>query len=292
MSETKGEGPARISFCIECSAEVRWGETECAACRNRVAQAAMPQRGRAKRPGPAKAKDEAYAVDRTALIATVLGAAAVLMILAYVVLNKSDETAAGDPKARMEAGREEPSTGASDGSGREARRQKPSARATPVKPKSAWERTELRRRDTYAHGVPLEVDYDKFDDRTTLRAKVDVGDRIKVHWTASWRGSRPVGWPDHAWCTLTATSKTWRFLKYHRVVFLADGKRIEPKTDHDGTVGTGYVLELIQMRLSVAELAALTAAPFVEGKLGTSTFVIDKTALDALHDLLTRGVMR
>ena len=82
-------------------------------------------------------------------------------------------------------------------------------------------------------------------------------------------------------------SETWKYLTYHPLrLMLNDSDRLDlGDGDHDGTVGSGYVLEHMIVDLPVPQFLEIVAAKTVEGRLGLTDFTLKPNQLEALRDL-------
>lgn len=124
--------------------------------------------------------------------------------------------------------------------------------------------------DLEAHGLLLHCFYIAKSERTPDALQLDAAD------------------PD-AWSlrfSLHARNETWRYLKFHRVHLLADGKPVKLSgVQHDGDVGEGYVMEHITFDVPALELARLVDATVAEVRLGTDEARIKGDALGCLRQL-------
>jgi hypothetical protein len=87
-------------------------------------------------------------------------------------------------------------------------------------------------------------------------------------------------------------SSNWAFLNFHPLTLLVDGERLQwdhSEVDHNGDVGSGYVLENMYINLDSSKIKKLAFAKIVEGQLGVIEFAInydDRTCLRQLSDYI------
>ena len=60
--------------------------------------------------------------------------------------------------------------------------------------------------------------------------------------------------------TFYRTGESWAYLKCNHVHFLADGERLSPDTDHDGSIHSGSVAEYVSMTIPKAYLRKLASS--------------------------------
>jgi hypothetical protein len=161
----------------------------------------------------------------------------------------------------------------------------PTMRAAPIVLLALIVPTAAAAEDTANH---FEETYDRFKDTTTLRLGLGViikGEDYKVDMNlfrfdkGRERTKGQVGLN-----ILCDSSDGWRYLSHHPLNLLVDGKRWSLQPTLNGTVGRGYVLEHMWVRLSAAQLADLAAAKSVEGKLGIDEFALDRGQLAAIRE--------
>lgn len=97
--------------------------------------------------------------------------------------------------------------------------------------------------------------------------------------------------PESLTFSFSSQTETWKYLKYHPVGILADGKRLSlGKPDHDGDVlrGGNGVLEHISVKVNLKEFLQIVWAQRVEVKVGETELVLSPEQLEALRDLSSR----
>lgn len=69
-------------------------------------------------------------------------------------------------------------------------------------------------------------------------------------------------------------NSTWQYLDCHDAAFLADSTRLHPATParHEGHIGSGYVLEFVNVELSVESMRLLSAATRARGRICNDEF--------------------
>jgi len=130
----------------------------------------------------------------------------------------------------------------------------------------------------YPHSFQIRQKNDRFHDVTSL--EMDFGTvwsdgqnklELKVHQFYKGDGrSKPRG--DPAFRFLNTGRDGWRYLKYHPIVFIADGKRLRYDPEHDGDVGDGYVLEFMWVHPEKSELLSLIYSKNVGVMVGIDQF--------------------
>jgi hypothetical protein len=135
----------------------------------------------------------------------------------------------------------------------------------------------------------LAVEYDRFANTLEIATPpIQVADSLKAVFFYVVEGRQPKK-AKAVHVLLSGSSPSWRFLTYHDLNFLADGKRLPvAKVDHDGDVGSGYVFESVMAELSVSTIEALAKAKDSRGRLGSTEFELPtqlRAALGALADV-------
>jgi len=96
-----------------------------------------------------------------------------------------------------------------------------------------------------------------------------------------WRGRGSCAPEDCANVLLITLNSTtydgWFYLKAHDMALASSETRLAPETDHDGTIGRGYVIEHVSAILSMDDLRALLASDEpVLIEVGISKFELDR----------------
>ena len=143
---------------------------------------------------------------------------------------------------------------------------------------------------SYPHPFKIQQEYDRFRDITTL--EMDFGtvwsddqNKLELEVRQIYEGEgrvKPVGDPDFRF--LNTGRDGWRYLKYHPIIFIADGKRLSYDPKHDGDVGNGYVLEFMRVSPEKSELLSLIYSKKVEVRVGLDQFSLKQSHLNALKD--------
>lgn len=131
----------------------------------------------------------------------------------------------------------------------------------------------------------LQVKYDKFRDVTEVWSKPRSNFHLAV--LSVYKGKDKPRIPDSIELWIVSSSKTWKYLNYHKVYCLADGKPIDlEESKRWGKVGKGYVLEIIKVSISFDILGKLAKAGTLKFKVGTTEFTPDSESRKDLVDLL------
>lgn len=142
---------------------------------------------------------------------------------------------------------------------------------------------------------PSDVTYkfDRFRDTTSVVLTTNVTEALRLQLLYAYAGQTPPRKIADLVALFSATSKSWQYLNYSSLILLVDGKPMELPTDHDGTVGSGYVLEQISAPLTAKQVKALAVARVVEGRLGITEFKLSDEQLAAVRayvDSLTKPI--
>lgn len=83
----------------------------------------------------------------------------------------------------------------------------------------------------------------------------------------------------------SSSSDGWDYLECHPLAFLVDGQAVDAgETEHDGTVGRGYVLEYVKFIAPLALIEGMGRARAVEGKLCGTEFTFKPETLRLMRD--------
>ena len=142
----------------------------------------------------------------------------------------------------------------------------------------------------YPHNFEISEKYDKFENTTSL--KLDLGvvwknaeNKLKLYVYEVFEGegrSKPDGPPRLSFMNIGYGG--WRYLDFHPITFLVDGKRIEYETEHHGDIATGYVLEHMWVHPSKKQFLDILYAKSVEIKVGIDKFQLEESQLNGLKD--------
>jgi hypothetical protein len=82
-------------------------------------------------------------------------------------------------------------------------------------------------------------------------------------------------------------SEDWEYLKCHELNALADGQPVElGESNHDGSVGEGYVVEYVGVTINLKTLMKLTKAKEVKFRLCNTVIALSSARHDALVKFL------
>ncbi len=83
----------------------------------------------------------------------------------------------------------------------------------------------------------------------------------------------------------SVSSNSWQYLRCHFVNFLIDGQPVDAgDTEHDGTVGRGYVIEYVKFNVSLSLIDRMAQARSVEGKVCNTEFTFKPETLRLMRD--------
>jgi hypothetical protein len=147
-------------------------------------------------------------------------------------------------------------------------------------------------RGKYKHGYKITEEFDRFKGNTVVALDTRPAEYSRGPGSLSvlyaYKGNTPVV-PSEVYFRLVSEADDWQYLKCHMLTLLLDDQiSMEPKTEHDGSVGNGYVLEFVMSALSVDEFLQIVNAKKVEGKLCNTEFVLSKEQMEALRDIASR----
>lgn len=147
-------------------------------------------------------------------------------------------------------------------------------------------------RGEYQHAYDVTEEFDRFKGETLVKldprySETTSGPRsLFVSYT--YEGNTPAP-PPFVGMALFTSSDEWMYLKCHSLAFLLDDTMpIELETEHDGDVGSGYVIEYVSSFLSLEEFLQIVNAQKVEGKLCNDEFQFTDEQMEALRDVASR----
>ena len=148
-------------------------------------------------------------------------------------------------------------------------------------------------RGDYDHGsIEVTEEYDRFSDFTFVNLTSEVGwmygpeDGLYV--ICGYDGTSP-SIPLFVEIGFQSSSDDWDYLDCHSVYFLIDDSiRLHPDTEHDGTVGNGWVLEMVSMYLDTSDFLKIVNAEKVEVSLCNDEFTLTDNQMEALRDAASR----
>jgi hypothetical protein len=143
----------------------------------------------------------------------------------------------------------------------------------------------------YNHNHKVDVSYDKIRDETvvSIDSKVLLGATPNHILAVYWNKGQTIVVPDTIDFNFGSSSDTWQFLRISSVAWLVDdNKRFSYKAIHDGTVGSGYVIEWIDMSIPLADFLDIVNAKKVEVQVSTYQFALTGEQLEALKDFASR----
>ena len=83
----------------------------------------------------------------------------------------------------------------------------------------------------------------------------------------------------------SVSSDSWQYLKCHSLNFLVDGQPVPVgETDHDGSVGRGYVIEYVRFQAPLSLIERMGQARSVEAKICNTEFTFKPETLRLMRD--------
>lgn len=142
----------------------------------------------------------------------------------------------------------------------------------------------------YPHNFEISQKYDKFRNRTTLHLDLGVvwrneKNKLELNVYQSFNGegrTDPNGVPGLQFTNVGHDG--WRYLSFHPITFLVDGKRMKYEPDHSGDIETGYVLEHMWVHPTKKQFLDTIYAKTVEIKVGIDESQLTDSHLNALKD--------
>ena len=137
----------------------------------------------------------------------------------------------------------------------------------------------------------LEEKYDKYKDFSSVnmilklnQLKADLSIGAYFIYTG-----KTLTTPTQIVLRFVSKSKDWEYLRNSILDFLVDGNRIRVgEMKRDGTVGSGYVLEFLTIKIPVETFLEIINGTNVEGKLFTTEFKLTEQQLEAFRDFASR----
>ncbi len=147
-------------------------------------------------------------------------------------------------------------------------------------------------RNVYSHPYEVKETYDRFKGETTVSLAPDLLNTRNTpnNWSVffSYKGETPAP-PLSVLAVLWYVADEWTYLNCHSLDLLLDGNTtISPKTEHDGDVKTGYVIERVLFQLTTSEFLQIANAKTVEGKLCNTEFALSEGQIQAMRDTASR----
>jgi cysteine-rich repeat protein len=83
---------------------------------------------------------------------------------------------------------------------------------------------------------------------------------------------------------LTSTSENWKYLKCYNVDWLGDDSPVlyQGQVSHEGTVGSGYVIEYISMQFTRDQFLTLASAVVAKGRICNQVFTFKEKQLSQM----------
>ena len=129
-----------------------------------------------------------------------------------------------------------------------------------------------------APGAEVKVEYDRFKGQSTVALSPDIAAldaQPQLTLFTFFKGTQPTR-PDFVAMTFWSTHKDWEYLKCHSVSTLVDGAPFKlPDSKHDGTVGSGYVVERVKVTIPFDDLERMARGKSVEFRICNTEFALD-----------------
>jgi hypothetical protein len=147
--------------------------------------------------------------------------------------------------------------------------------------------------EQYSHGKTITEKFDRFKGSSAVDLKSSPSGIANIDLGAFfvYAGERLSEAPRFVSMMFVSSSSSWKFLQSHDVTFLLDGKPMSPakRSEQDGRVGQGYVLEFISQTLTMDEFLHVANAKTVEAQIGTTEGAFSPEIVAALRDLASRA---
>lgn len=128
--------------------------------------------------------------------------------------------------------------------------------------------------------------YDRFKNQTVLKYeqnKPSAG--LPFYLLSGFEGTNKASKRENV-LTFHVSGSGWRYLRCNQTALLVDGKPFSVgKVEHDGRVGTGYVLEFLSIAIPTAALRQLGNAKTVEYKICNDEYRLDDADLAAFKEI-------
>jgi hypothetical protein len=147
-------------------------------------------------------------------------------------------------------------------------------------------------RGRYSHTYVVKEEFDRFKNQTSVDLVPKTADYRRgpnnLSVSYEYAGTTPAI-PPFVSVWLVYQADTWEYLKCYGLTWLLDGRTtLSPKTNHEGDVGRGYVLEIITSLIPVSQFLQIVNAKTVEGKLCNTEFALTIEQMEALRDVASR----
>ena len=168
----------------------------------------------------------------------------------------------------------------------------PAVTSTPTSTGTPDIQARIPPKGAYKHDLTIDSKYDKVRDVTTVTVEQQFADLNKtpnyLYASFSFPGTTPRP-PATVHIEFTSTSDTWQFLSTKSVSWLIDDtKRYTAAGNHDGTVGSGYVIETEVINIPLADFLDLANAKKVDVALASFQFSLSAKQLEGLKDFASR----
>ncbi len=92
--------------------------------------------------------------------------------------------------------------------------------------------------------------------------------------------------PPESLITIVSKSDSWEYLECHFVKWLVDDRPLDlGDFEHNGSIGSGYVLEFVTGRLKPTGLEAMTKAQKIEYKICNDVFKLTESEMADVRGL-------
>jgi hypothetical protein len=147
-------------------------------------------------------------------------------------------------------------------------------------------------RKQYSHPYTINTTYDKFQNVTLVSLEPNVAEFNPTPKSVSafflFSGT-VLTVPSTVSLTFISKSTDWQFLRNHDLMMLLNGKeRLSFPSTQDGRVGKGYVIEFIDIQVTVAEFLRIVSAETIEVQIFNASFALSLAQREALRDLASR----
>jgi hypothetical protein len=147
-------------------------------------------------------------------------------------------------------------------------------------------------RGQFKHTYEITEVFDRFTSKTVVslapkQAELRRGPN-NISAFFSYVGTTPTV-PSSVLLGLVQVADTWEYLRCYSLTWLLDGRNtLNPKTEHTGEVGSGFVVEGIASSVAIDDFLQILRAKKVEGKLCNTEFALSNEQMEALRDFASR----
>lgn len=167
---------------------------------------------------------------------------------------------------------------------REDDSEKPSEEDKSLLPPGWTRLTGIPPKAKYSGGHTVKQSYDRFYNTTTVEVETPLSSSARIVARWHWEGARPVSAPRTVAVSFIRTGREWQWLRFHFVILLFDGVRLQSEGRHYGDVITGGVYESVMVQIPTQSFLNMLQANRMEFKVGLDEFTLSGPNRNALKD--------